>query len=191
MSDGPFTQADVDFLLKHFKIKSWDVLLIGDGSGSTWNRGAGWASVSIEHENMEVRTWAGGVNYGTVNFAEIMAYLQPLTYFQGRNKTLQGRNKTLQEALAYTLRPYTIHIVTDSEYVQKMGDSKRRGAIKNGTLWSCFDIMARQGFLLRWHWMRRDTSAFNTYCDTLSRFYRKLVENGAFDGNQRSDDVPV
>ena len=35
--------------LKHLKIDQWDALIVGDGSGTGWKQGAGWAAVLIDH----------------------------------------------------------------------------------------------------------------------------------------------
>src|SRR5207344_186670 len=85
----------------------WDFLIVGDGSGSGYDRAAGWASVSIERQTKERRVWWGAVNAGTVNFAEAMAYLQPLNWLACRedDKRRNGRRKL-----------WRVHIVTDSMY---------------------------------------------------------------------------
>ena len=155
-----------DFL-KEQNVKNYDYAIFGDGSGSTFDRGAGWASVSIEKATQERRVWNGGVNRGTVNFAEIMAYVQPLTYLQSveeKRRALLGR------------RAVYVHIFTDSEYCRNMGMAVKRTVHKNAVLWAIFDVLQRDGFMLRWHWIRRESVALNCYCDRLSRLSRILHE---------------
>jgi ribonuclease HI len=73
-------------------------------------------------------------------------------------------------------RPIYVHIFTDSEYCRNMGTSGKRTVHKNGVLWAIFDVLAREGFMLRWHWIRRESVALNRYCDRLSRLSRILLE---------------
>lgn len=140
---------------------------MGDGSGSTWERAIGWTSVSVERKTGERQIWHGGANRGTVNFAEIMAYLQPLGWFAAREEERRKSGGT---------RLYRVHIVTDSEYCKNMGNSRNRLGIKNAALWAAFDVFRRQGFILQWHWIPRQSCALNRHCDTISRLARLLVE---------------
>ena len=41
-------QEALPHMLERFKITDWDLLLIGDGSGSNWSYECGWGCVSIE-----------------------------------------------------------------------------------------------------------------------------------------------
>lgn len=158
-------------LLSRVGIKNyaWDVLIVGDGSGSNWDHQAGWASVSIEKSTRERIVWTGAVNRGTVNFAELMAYLQPLEWFAGRAADRRKKN-------AANLTAYHVHILTDSQYSQSTGESKGRAVVKNAGLWSVFDAFSRHGFVLHWHWLRRSDCDLNKFCDRLSKAARKLHE---------------
>lgn len=147
----------------------WDFLIVGDGSGSNWNREAGWAAVSVERVTMERLVWYGAMNRGTVNFAEVMAYLQPLNWLAAREADRRGKGRQRSRACR-------VHIVTDSEYASNTGGSANRMVAKNGALWAAFDVFARQGFVLNWHWVRRDDCALNTYCDELSKLARRLAK---------------
>src|SRR4051812_7107961 len=93
-------------LIARLGIAKWDYLVVGDGSGSTWDRGAGWGSVVVERDT-DVRTVFGGaVNRGTVNFGEIMAALQPLEFLASREyqrRKASGRTRTVY-----------VHVLTDS-----------------------------------------------------------------------------
>jgi ribonuclease HI len=158
----------LDQLLRRLHIDRWDLLIVGDGSGSDWKRAAGWASVSIDRLTMERRTWCGAVNRGTVNFAEIMAYLQPLEFYatQEIDRRKDGRS----------VRPRYIHILTDSEYCKNTGNAKGGFAKKNAGLWSIFTVFERLGFVIRWHWIRRSSVGLNLYADAVSRAARLTVE---------------
>lgn len=154
-------------LLDECDITHWDYVLVGDGSGSHWGQQAGWACVSVERATMERLVWAGAVNRGTVNLAEIMAYLQPLTYFVGRE---EDRRKAGGKTCAYN-----VHIVTDSEYCRNTGRTRSAMMSKNAGLWACLNGMSRQGMVITWHWLRRDMCALNRFCDELSRLSRQMI----------------
>lgn len=152
-------------VLDRLGIRNWDYLLVGDGSGSQWERGAGWGCVLIERQTGERHIFTGAVNYGTVNFAEMMAYLQPLEWLACRE--VNKRNKS-----QIGVRALRIHILTDSEYCRNTGNSKGRMMAKNAGFWSVFDVFARHGFVLTWHWIRRMSVGLNRYSDDLSRVAR-------------------
>ncbi|MCI0421517.1 MAG: hypothetical protein L0312_20210 [Acidobacteria bacterium] len=148
---------------------NWDFILVGDGSGSNWNRACGWGCVSIEKLTMERLVWEGGLNRGTVNFAEIMAYIQPLNWLVAREAERRSKHQTRRNVTR-------IHIVTDSQYCRNTGSSSNRNLPRNSALWSLFDIFTRHGFLLYWHWIPRDDVVLNTYVDQLAKFARQRVE---------------
>lgn len=152
-------------LLERFGIDEWDFLIVGDGSGSGWDRACGWAAVSVERETMERLDWDGAMNRGTVNTAEIMAYFQPLSWIVNRElDRRRGRSGRR--------RAYRIHIITDSQYCRDTGEADGKAPLKNSLFWSAFDSLARQGFCLYWHFARRDTVALNRYADRRSKVAR-------------------
>jgi len=164
--------ANLEALLESLGVVAWDIVLIGDGSGSNWSQEIGWACVSFEKHivvgGIEKLVWYGGANRGTVNFAEIMAYLQPLTYFASRedDRRKAGKSKT---------RAYNVHIITDSQYCRDTGRTRSAMVAKNSGLWSCLNALTRQGLVLHWHWLKRDSCQHNTHSDELSRKARLLL----------------
>lgn len=145
--------------------EDYDYLIFGDGSGLQWKDSVGWASVSIERLTDERRVWVGSMNHGTVNVAEIMAYLQPLSYFLSTEQTKRDNGEKI--------KTYKVHIITDSDYCRFMGNSfKGKSKVKNPALWSAFEIFKRYGFVLFWHWIPRASCDLNIYCDDLSRMAR-------------------
>lgn len=137
----------VDELLAHLKIDKWDLLLIGDGSGSNWEYGCGWGCVSIERATFKREVWAGSLNRGTVNVAEFMAYVQPLMWY-----TTQGEKGKFR----------TVHIVTDSQVV---ASNKGNGHICRKFL----DQFLSYGLLIHTHWLERQTINLNEFADIVSK----------------------
>ena len=166
----PVEKETLEELLERLGIKDWDFVIIGDGSGSNWNHECGWASVSIERITMERLVWNGCMNRGTVNVAEIMAYVQPLNWIAAREEDRRKKRKVRRSA-------YNIHIITDSQYCRDTGGSCDRLTLaKNGVLWAALDIFRRQGFVLHWHWIERETAALNRYADKVSKLARTLIK---------------
>lgn len=157
----------LEALLKRLGIADWDFLIVGDGSGSNWTREAGWGAVSIERATMDRMVWSGSVSRGTVNLAEMMAYLQPLEWLASRESDKRKKGGA---------RAFDIHIVTDSDYCRTTGNSSGRMMSKNAGLWAVFDAFARHGFVLHWHWIPRENCELNRYCDKLSKLARKTAK---------------
>jgi ribonuclease HI len=100
-----------------------------------------------------------------VNFAEMMAYLQPLCWYVNREML---RRKQVD----YPVKVRHIHIVTDSQYVKTKGSSRDLLTGKNGALWQVFKQFGAQGMLIHWHWIRRETVELNKFADQLSKAAR-------------------
>jgi ribonuclease HI len=147
----------------------WDLLIFGDGSGSNFDHACGWSAVTIQQDTLERRCWWGSMSQGTVNLAEMMAYIQPLSYFAAQEAK---RRKGSGAAPRFM----QVHIVTDSSYVKEVGQSGDTLPKKNGALWRAFSDFARHGFLLHWHWVQRDTVALNRFVDLLSREARLQIQ---------------
>jgi ribonuclease HI len=153
-------------MLRRLGIGEWDLVLVGDGSGSNWQHECGWACLAFEASTFERRVFYGAMNKGTVNTAEMMAYLQPLCWYISKDQD----NKTTGARV--------IHIITDSQYVEKRGPSGNAGAKKNHIMWSVLDLIKRQGYVMHWHHVPRDSVAANQFSDLLSRAARLQIKNG-------------
>jgi ribonuclease HI len=165
----PQDEETLDVLLTRLEIPNVDMVMIGDGSGSGWDHEAGWATVTIEKATKERRVWCGSVNIGSVNFAEIMAYIQPLCWIVNR--------EIERKANGMPRRLYTVAILTDSEYVANtLNDKIDKTKGKNSILWQQFDCLKRQGILIQAKWVRRDTYDLNRYVDTLSKAARLMIK---------------
>lgn len=164
--------TEIDDFLQTHDVEQWDVLIFGDGSGAGWEKrcGAGWGSVTIEKPKIpggtgERRVMSGHMSVGTVNVAEMMAVLQPLNYLASREEDRRDRGGGT--------RAYQVHIFTDSEYCKNTGNSDARVLRRNEGLWAVFDVFARRGFVLNWHWIARETFGLNWYADTVSKLARR------------------
>jgi ribonuclease HI len=154
---------DLQQVLEHFKIEDWDALMIGDGSGSRFDRGCGWATFLFQRHKSSPQVFYGGFSHGTNNIAEIMAYLQPLLWYSSLTDVKNARQGR------------KVHIITDSEYVANMGanpDSRK----KHVPLWRALDAFKRKGIQITWHHLHRNRSSHNIDADRLSRSTRITLE---------------
>lgn len=147
----------------------WDAVIVGDGSGSNWAAPCGWASVLVQKTQDEPQVFYGAMNRGTSNVAEILAYVAPLEYLASLEATRRDKHGARPRAVR-------VHIITDSEYVQKTGTGSHLAARRNTGLWAIFEVYKRSGIVLFWHWQRRDTTALNRYTDALGRDARLLIQ---------------
>ena len=163
----PIGQETLERVLERLQIDKdkTDYLLVGDGSGSNWNTSAGWGCVSIAIKTGQRQAWYGGMSKGTVNLAEMMAYIQPLSWISA-----QRDKERKEEGTSSFCR---VHIITDSQYCQGQGDKKVLRPKKNGTLWRIFSDFERNGILLNWHWLGRDDVELNRLADAMSKAARR------------------
>lgn len=141
----------------------WDLLLVGDGSGQSWDRPCGFGCLSLDRLEQRLQTWFGGFSKGSVAFAEGAAYLAPLEFFANKPRPAGEFVRA--------------HIITDSQITADIGNNSelRHTVRKNRGLWHAIDSYAAAGFSLRWHWVRREVLAFNRVADYLSKLARQAV----------------
>lgn len=159
-------------LLKDLDIKAWDVLLIGDGSGSGWDIGVGWSCVVIDRHTKTRKIIHGGGSTGTVNIAELMAYVHAMLWYSSHI----GKNLRKQ----YPRKILDVHIITDSRVVanqgEKVGERNMEG-LANRALWASISDIARQGYTFHWHWIERLTNELNWAADQMAGAARKAVRS--------------
>lgn len=150
-------------LIRHLQIQQCDLLLVGDGSGSKWGQAIGWACTAhwLDRGKWASKVFHGASNNGTVNIAELLAYLVPLAWYVAY--TAQRRQQGLDE-----FRCHRIHIVTDSAYAANTGNTHELYK-KNIALWSAFDFYHRLGYRVTWHHLGRELSTLNSAVDDISR----------------------
>lgn len=149
----------------------WDYLIFSDGSGSNFSQACGWASVTIDRTTGDRSVRGGGMDSGTVNFAEMMAAMQPLTVIDNRE---EDRGKDRKGGRRLSIQ---VHIVTDSQYCRDMGGSDNRMLSKNVGLWAAFDQFLRKGIVLNWHHIVREDCELNSFVDRLSKIMRLMYKN--------------
>jgi len=141
-------------LLAYLRIRpdEWDAVIVGDGSGTSWNKEAGFASVLIQKGEFARKLFYGAANCGTNNIAEMMAVFWPLLYLSNAGAGISSTG-------------YRVHVVSDSEYVvnglSAADPIHDRRLNANRELWLAIHAVKRKGLKLFSHHIRRDTLDLN------------------------------
>ena len=151
-----------------------DIFIVGDGSGSGWAHACGWASVLIDMQTGDRRLFYGGMDCGSVNFAESMPYLQSLTWYDNH------RGKDLLQQLGHL----NVVVLTDSQVIANWGNrtmSPEGGdpPRKQLALWGGMLALRRVGYHCRFHWAPRMTTELNWAADLMAGLTRREVMNAA------------
>jgi ribonuclease HI len=149
-------------------IKGADLILCGDGSGSTWQLGCGWACLIFERASGARYLTLGGMNLGSVNLAELMAYTHALTWWHAtRGLDMLHRKGRL-----------SVHIITDSQLTVNLGmqvAAEQPLPAPNRAYWAAMREMQRTGFFMHWHHVHRNLSYGNWLCDLVSSEARRAA----------------
>ena len=125
-------------LLQRFNIQKWDVLLCGDGSGTTWGTPAGWCVILLDLVTGRKELITGAKNRGSINRAELQPYLEALAFhYYSINKGKLSR-------------VLDVHIISDSEVTVKCGQGRYQRKTNND-LWCVVDFWRMKGYNLHWH----------------------------------------
>lgn len=142
-----------------------DILIFGDGSGTTIGNPFAWACFVVDVESLSVRRLTGGGNCGTSNYAELSPYVNAIWWIASNSTS-----------------PKKIGIVSDSELTVKCGkrEYERRA---NGHLWASIEYFERSGFVICWHHVRRNINVLNATCDEVAGELRKMFKCHEDKGN--------
>lgn len=145
------------------------MLLVGDGSGNASDKACGWAGILIDMQTRGRRVSYGAVNQGSINFAEMMPYLQLLTWFDQYHGKARLENRG-------SLR---VHIVTDSQVVANWGAAAMSPTSltprKQGPYWAAMRYLRSLGYLCEFHWAPRQTTELNWAADLIAGLARAAV----------------
>jgi len=140
----------------------FDLLLAGDGSGTTYSQPAGWACVAFDRVKAQVTLHAASQSCGTNNFAELAPFVQALWHHH-------------QDSGPVVKPPLKVTIVSDSELTVRCGNRQYHRSA-NGCLWAGIAWFEQHGYELTWKHIRRNTNAWATWLDELAKIGRCLME---------------
>lgn len=142
-------------------LPSYDVLLLGDASGTIATKASGWACIYYLPLKNETKLHFGATTLGTNNFAELCPYLNVLWL-----------DNTLEKVPTVIRR---VEIVSDSELSVKCGNREySRNA--NLPLWAGFDCLERLGYRIHWNHVPRNSNLANSLCDKVAGQVRSQIE---------------
>ena len=148
----------------------WDLLIVGDGSGSGWDKACGWAATLIDNTRHARRFFYGAMDCGSVNFAESMPYIQALTWYD------QHHGKETLRELGFL----NVHILTDSQVIATWGTQAMQLESelprKQLAIWSAMRELRRVGYHCTFHWAPRLTTGLNWAADIMAGISRVEIE---------------
>jgi len=159
-------------VLERAKIDRWDILIIGDGSGTGWKDACGWAGILIDRAYHMRLLVDGAQNLGSINLAEMMPYLMGLINYHEQ----QGKRQLKMRS------PLQVHIITDSQVTCYHGIAAAKPEeplpkVSHRALWAGMRELGRMGYRIHYHWAERSTSMLNWASDLIAYLARKGVKN--------------
>jgi len=169
----PAPQQDhrtLDTVLAKMQNPQWDVLLVGDGSGSGWDGACGWAATLITNQPIPIRRFFyGAMDCGSVNFAESMPYIQALTWYDNQHGKERLRTRGHLQ----------VHVLTDSQTIATWGN-RAMGPTqdvprKQFAIWAAMKELRRNGYHCQFHWAPRQTTELNWAADLIAGLSRGAI----------------
>jgi ribonuclease HI len=145
-------------------LQRYDVLLVGDGSGTTLQKvgdGCGWHVEGYAPRSKKTWEWSGGVTTGTTNYAELMPYLHALWHLEA-----------ILDA-ARCERSMRVEIVTDSQLTARCG-SREYSRNANASLWAMMDHFEKK-HRIHWNWVPRNSNPISRRADRVAGKVREVL----------------
>jgi hypothetical protein len=152
---------------------TWDVLIIGDGSGSWWDGACGWACTLIDRHLDRRRVFYGALSTGSIAIAEMLPTVHAMLWydqFHGKARKSQLGRSTLE-----------VHVVTDNDATAGHWETLTKnthGAQKlrrKRPLWNVLIQLERGGYIFHFHWVARDQIGLNQTADRVSKLSRAVI----------------
>lgn len=163
---GTTLVAELEALTSDLALSDYDLLLVGDGSGTINQKSCGWACVAWEKATQKVTVHNGVISCGTNNFAELFPYVQALWYYNQSHKDMLPPAKK-----------FKVQIVSDSEVTVRCGN-KQYTRKSNACLWAGIEWFENCGlYEINWTHVYRNTNKFSKKCDWLAGETRVSLDN--------------
>lgn len=137
----------------------YDLVLVGDGSGTIATKPCGWACFAFEKAEDVVVRHFGGTNGGTNNYAELSPYLHAMWSYHTRRSPSSAR----------------VFVVSDSELTVKCasGENARNA---NLSLWASYDWFTHKaGYSVMWKHVPRNSNVLSQAADDKAGEVRRAL----------------
>jgi ribonuclease HI len=153
VSDSLLNASTFEELALEIGLGAFDVMLVGDGSGTVADRPCGYAVARYERAHSTFTWLVGAASHGTNNYAELLPYVHALWQYDA---TVQRRP-----------RPTRVAVVSDSEVTVRCGQGvyERRA---NLCWWRAADWFGENGYLISWRHVRRNSNRISARADALA-----------------------
>ena len=160
-------------------VPEWDVLMVGDGSGTGgWRMAGGWACVTIERQTDHRSLCWAAWSTCDIHIAELSAYLQAMIEFD------QLRAKDVRRQLG---RPIRVLVVTDNQPIVMQSTNGLIGGRVGGStnpIWAALrQIVTANGISMTFRFAPRRSTMLNVLVDRVAERARKTIgtiERGCF-----------
>jgi hypothetical protein len=165
-----YSNASLRRLSHEWQLPPWDVLIVGDGSGSgAWHQelGIGWASIVTDVFGNRV-VQAGALHAGNVSLAELSAAAHGLWHYDA---VVTKKRPRLEKPLRVAILCDNSQIVAESrlsvEAQLRTTDSPQ---------WAFFNAILLRGYVATWHWTPRIAVNLNWAADKLASKARRALQ---------------
>ena len=175
LGESEFSNASLRRLSHEWQLPDWDVLLVGDGSGSgAWHQelGIGWASVAVDSGG-ERAAQVGALRDGNVSLAELSAAAHGLWHY---HNTVASRRQKLARALRVVVLCDNAQIVTEGNSTRGADWQLSR---PDGPQWAFFNAVLARGYVATWRQIPRISLNLNWAVDQMAGQARKALQDPA------------
>ena len=142
----------------------WDLIMVGDGSGSGWESPGGWCGIMLERDRETGlvkyhKPAIGGVNRGSINWLEAMPYWHMLREYNHNTETAP---------------PIDVFIFSDSKWVVEAMSGKFR-LKSHRDMRAVFRMYQQDGYRLNWTHVPREVLALNSLADRIATTGREYM----------------
>lgn len=162
-------------LTDYLGIKTWDAIIVADGSGSRWNYPMGWACVLIDRMLQRRKLVFGANNVGTNQLAELTPFMFAMDWYAHDSGPGAFHLQKLREE--NNPRDLIVHCVSDSEVVVKQGNGEYASGGYRGWRWLALEQLSMLGYRYQWHWIPRELCGLNRLTDDTSRRTRVALQD--------------
>lgn len=156
-----FTPEDMDRIMREKEPPvDPDLVLMGDGSGTTADKSCGWCVFAHDRRSGIVTRLTGALSHGTNNVAELAPYVQALWHYHVTHFKNDSRGSAA--------KPIVVFVLSDSEVTVCQGmKTYRRDA--NGCFWNAVAWFEANSYQIFWRHLSRNSTPIHEECDRVGR----------------------